>query len=131
MYLFYPVPLLPFLFYRYFFLPVPLLPRSQKLNTLTVPRWTGTGKRYLRVYIQIRFRHACHETRDRQSRSLVSGQVLVGLVECIKYQTRKLPNRPLFLISLDTAVNVSLFIVTRSMYSLQFSDIFIVLSIYR
>ena len=32
------------------------------------------GKRYLRVYIQIRFRHACHETRDRQSRSLVSGQ---------------------------------------------------------
>ena len=33
-----------------------------------------TGKRYLRVYIQIRFRHACHETRDRQSRSLVSGQ---------------------------------------------------------
>ena len=35
----------------------------------------GTGKRYLRVYILIRFRHACHETRDRQSRSLVSGQV--------------------------------------------------------
>ena len=35
---------------------------------------TGTGKRYLRVYIQIWFRHACHETRDRQSRSLVSGQ---------------------------------------------------------
>ena len=34
----------------------------------------GTGKLYLRVYIQIRFRHACHETRDRQSRSLVSGQ---------------------------------------------------------
>ena len=34
----------------------------------------GTGKRYLRVYIQIRFRHACHETRDRQRRSLVSGQ---------------------------------------------------------
>ena len=34
----------------------------------------GSGKRYLRVYIQIRFRHACHETRDRQSRSLVSGQ---------------------------------------------------------
>ena len=31
-----------------------------------------TGKRYLRVYIQIRFRHACHETRDQQSRSLVS-----------------------------------------------------------
>ena len=37
-------------------------------------RLLGTGKRYLRVYIQIRFRHACHETRDRQSRSLVSGQ---------------------------------------------------------
>ena len=34
----------------------------------------GSGKRYLRVYILIRFRHACHETRDRQSRSLVSGQ---------------------------------------------------------
>ena len=38
------------------------------------PQVRGTGKRYLRVYIQIRFRHACHETRDRQSRSLVSGQ---------------------------------------------------------
>ena len=30
------------------------------------------GKPYLRVYIQLRFRHACHETRDRQSRSIAS-----------------------------------------------------------
>ena len=35
---------------------------------------TGTGKRYLRVYIHLRFRHACHETRDRQSRSIASWQ---------------------------------------------------------
>ena len=36
--------------------------------------WTWTWKRYLRVYIHERFRHACHETRDRQRRSIVSGQ---------------------------------------------------------
>ena len=35
-------------------------------RTVTI-QGTGTGKRYLRVYIQIRFRHACHETRDHNT----------------------------------------------------------------
>ena len=41
---------------------------------LTNRRHTKTKKRYLRVYIHQWFRHACHETKDRQSRSIVSGQ---------------------------------------------------------
>ena len=48
--------------------------RWNSLYEYSVERKGREGKRYLRVYIQIRFRHACHETRDRQSRSLVSGQ---------------------------------------------------------
>ena len=50
--------------------PVLTSPLTDDLATMP----SMEGKRYLRVYIQIRFRHACHETRDRQSRSLVSGQ---------------------------------------------------------
>ena len=49
------------------------------------------GKRYLRVYIQIRFRHACHETRDRQSRSLVSGQVCTLIDVFVIYFNQSMP----------------------------------------
>ena len=51
------------------------------LNLLSKWYWSHTvvaqrsaEKPYLRVYIQLRFRHACHETRDRQSRSIASWQ---------------------------------------------------------
>ena len=34
---------------------------------------------YVSIYIHERFRHACHKTRDRQRRSIVSGQVFFSL----------------------------------------------------
>ena len=53
-------------------------PRDRRVGRVLLSRprpsrplgWAG--KRYLRVYIHLRFRHACHETRDRQSRPIAS-----------------------------------------------------------